>query len=56
LDNNSPDVECSRIIRGADLSHIPMKDMMIEISVDFERNYVHFTDYPDRVNVNANHP
>lgn len=56
MDNNSPDVECSRIIRGDDLSRIPEKDMMIEISVDFEGNYVHFTDFPDRVNVNVNHP
>ena len=29
--------------------------MIIEARVDFEANYMDFSDYPDQKNVNANH-
>jgi len=29
--------------------------MVIEVRVDFEANYMDFSDYPDQRNVNANH-
>jgi len=52
--NKYPNYECSRIIRGVDLSDIPQKDMKIEMRIDFAENYVGFADYPDFKNVNVN--
>ncbi|KAL4456262.1 hypothetical protein ABPG74_014223 [Tetrahymena malaccensis] len=53
--SNAPNQECSRIIKGTDLSNQPRKDMQIEMRIDFEDSYVDFYDYPDIKNINANH-
>jgi len=48
-------MECSRILKGTDLSsNISFTDQKIEIRVDFEKNYMDFSDFPDHKNVNAN--
>ncbi len=31
------------------------KGMKVEVRIDFENNYLDFTDYPDHKNINANH-
>lgn len=48
-------MECSRILKGTDLSsNNNFTDQKIVIQVDFEKNYMDFSDFPDHKNVNAN--
>ncbi|KAL4504375.1 hypothetical protein ABPG72_009821 [Tetrahymena utriculariae] len=53
--SNSPSQECSKIIKGTDLSNQPRQDMQVEMRINFDDNYVDFYDYPDIKNINANH-